>query len=349
MDRITKEEMRAYLEEIFACEVFEFHQVSDEEGKQSFYIPYMMNDALECYLMLADGHMTGEYRAELKEPMSADFVETDEGPAIIFRQGIGNVFTVWYQNCYRILECYRYDQIGHFWVEGEEHWRRLVYIVGTIHDKFNYMGETVCNALELELMPLMEFAPFRFFSPIHDSLDDEYEESTEGLETMKKYACEAGDRSFLRLLKLYEVVPFKRQCMGFLVQAMKKQKRTRLYQLIFEKVHQASVSYPERMYPESVEKEISDARNNCAETMKRCGFSGTYPLFYKDGVQILAMEEHPFTILEWDQYKFKIQYMVSEGTGITTQINEGFFKDKGNRGWIARNLDFLENKLETMI
>ncbi len=354
MEKITITEFQKYLDEVIACDAFEFHKSEKKDGVQSFYIPYMMNDALECYLMLENGTMTGEYDPENKDEVSAEFVETDKGQAVIFRQGQSNVFTVWFQECYRVLQCYRYDQIGHFWVDGMEHWRRLVYIVGTIYDKYNYMGEAVCNRLELELLPLMEFAPFRYFSPIHDSLDNYYEDRVEGLEVMRKLAEEAGDKGFLRLMKLYEIVPFKRQCTFLLVQAMMKPARNSLYELIFQKVQCASAEYPERVYPDGVAKEIAEKRASCASILKQYGFSGTYPLFEKLGIQILAMEEHPFTILESDQYKFKIQCMVSEIKGNRRKakenssqvvgrypINAGFFKGNGLRGWIEKDLDFL--------
>ncbi len=340
METITRAELQAYIEEIIACEAFEFHRSKDSSGVQSFYIPYMMNDALECYLMLADGHMTGEYRPEIEAAVTADFMDTDAGPAIIFRQGTENVFTVWYQSCFRVLECYRYDQIGHFWVKGEEHWRRLVYIVGTIYDKFNYMGDSVCNEKEQALMPLMEFAPFRYFSPIHDSLDSYYEESEAGFACMKALAEEANDGAFLRLMKLYELSPFKTWMAKLLANAMQSPKRNRLYQLIFEKIREAASEYPERTYPDGLHKKIKNMRGEVQEQLLSDGFTGTYPLFHKENIQILAMEEHPFTILESEHYGFKIQYMVSEVKKRDRSghlLNAGFFKKKGNRGWIKGN------------
>ena len=343
MEIITKEELRAYLDEIISCEAFEFHKSVDSGGKESFYIPYMMNDALECYLMLSDGHMTGAYRQELEVPVTADFMETEEGPAIIFRQGIENVFTVWYGRCFRVLACYRYDQIGHFWVKGEEHWRRLVYIVGTIYDKFNYMGEAVCNEKEQALIPLMEFAPFRFFSPIHESLDSYYEESADGFACMKALAEEANDREFLCLMHLYSRFPFKRQMRKYLVRAMQSPKRNKLYQLIFDKVHDASSEYPERTYPDGLHEKIKTMRTEVQQQLHEAGFTGYYPLFHKDNLQVMAMEEHPFTILESEHYGFRVQYMVSEIESKDRSehlLNPGFFRKKGRRGWITGNCSF---------
>lgn len=225
MEEITYDRLQELLDEIVVCEAFKLHRAVNQVGRLDFFIPYMMNDALECYLILTNGRMTGEYLADYKGEMTADVVETEQGAAVICHQGVENVFTVWFGACFQELKCYRYDQIGHFWIEGQEQWRRLVYIIGTIHDKYNYMGDRVCNELEKELMPLMEFAPF------------------------------------------------------------------------------------------------------------------------------LAMEEHPFTVLESDQFKFRIQFMVSETRRRGTKkgnanpdqslLNPGFFKKKGNRGMIVKKMDFL--------
>ena len=351
MWRIDSYELSEYLDEIFECDAFELHKSAQKDGKQDFYIPYMMNDALECYLILKHATMTGTYLEDCKDESSVELVETDKGPAAIFRQGRDNVFTIWYEHSYCEQKCYRYDQIGHFWVEGEEHWRRLVYIVGTIHDKFRYMGEEVCNEKERALMPLMEFGPFRYYTPLHDPLDDYYEESEDGFACMKALAEEADDREFLRLMKLYELTPFKQQMTIQLANAMQNPKRIRLYEHIFEKIREAAAEYPERTYPENIQTEIEAKRKEAESLLRSNGFTGTYPLFHKGAMQVYAMEEHPFTILEWEHYEFKIQYMVSEidADDVSNWANEsgeypkhaGFFKKKGNRSRIARDLMFL--------
>lgn len=350
MRKISNEKLQEYLNEILACNAFELHKKERCDGRADYYIPYMMNDALESYLILQNGTMTGVYDSESDAEITAELHNTDQGPAAFFRQGEGSVFTIWYEQSSFELQCYRYDQIGHFWVEGEEHWRRLVYIVGTIHDKFSYMGERVCSKNEQKLMALMGFAPFRYFSPINESLDSYYEETADGLMCMRTLAEEAGDKEFLRLIRLYRFPLFKKQMVRLLTKAMQSPKRNRLYQLIFKKVEEAASEYPERTYQDGLHDKIKDMREKVQEQLLKRGFCGSYPLFHKGNIQVLAMEEHPFTILESEQYGFRIQYMVSEideksacGTtqgASTFLLNAGFFQKSGNRGWIAKELDF---------
>lgn len=344
MWHIDNLELKRYLDEIVSCDAFELHKSELSNGKQDFYIPYMMNDALECYLILKNGTMTGVYDSESDAEVTVELLDTERGSAAIFRQGEASVFTIWFEESYCEQQCYRYDQIGHFWVPGEEHWRRLVYIIGTIHDKFSYMGEDVCTEKEQALMPLMEFAPFRYFTPLHESLDVYHEDSDEGFACMKVLAEEAGDKEFLRLMKLYDVFPFKAQMIRQMIKAMQSPKRNKLYQLIFQKIEEASSVYPERMYQDGLHETIKQTRAEVAEMLHSKDFEGKYPLFHKENLQVLVMEEHPFTIteLEYENYGFKIQYMVSETSKPNAEhlLNAGFFAGKGYRGWIAKELDF---------
>jgi len=335
MRKISYEELRKYLEEILACDAFELHVQKRNDKESDYYIPYMMNDALECYLLLQKGHMTGEYNSELEEEMQVEFIKTEDGPALIFRQGRSNVFTIWFQEAFQDLQCYRYDQIGHFWITGQEHWRRLVYMIGTMHDKYNYMGEEVCNEKELKLLPLMEFAPFRYFSPIHDSLDEYYINSEMGHFCMECLVEETKNKRMSFLMQLYKVLPFKKIVEKLLIREMMHPRCNPLYELIFSRVQAASEQYPKRLYENAIETKICETRDEAEKRLKENGFKGTYPLFQKGHMQVQAMEEHPFTILESDHYNFKIQYMVSEGRG-----------KKGNHRWIARDLQELFSRMK---
>lgn len=340
MKKLEISELQKLTDEIISCEAFELHKISAENGTQDYYIPYMMNDALECFLILKNGRMVGTYEPENGSVVKAEVLKEENNTALILYQDGGFVCTLWFSEGFQELKCYRYDRIGHFWVAGQEHWRRLVYIIGTIHDKYNYMGESVCSELEMQLLPLMEFAPFRAFSPIRESLDDYYRDSEEGYRTMLHFAEEAGDTAFLRLLRWYRLPLAGKYCAGIIKAAMMRPGRQALYQTLFAAVEKASSSYPERTYEAALEEQKNRARERVSLNLKGKGFEGDYPLFQKaeekKHIQILAMEEHPFTILESDKYRFRIQLMISETEGSCARgLNSGFFRKKGNFGWIS--------------
>ena len=326
---LSNEMLQKYLSEVCSCQALEVHT---DNG--NVYIPYMMNDALECFLFFSDAQLTGrplsDYEGDTSYEMISESTEGRNKSGLIFRQGTQNVFALWFTSVYLNLHCYRYDRIGHFWVSGQEHWRRLVYILGTVYDKYQYMGSQVSNPQETALLKLMEFAPFHYYSPIHESLDDIYPDTLEGLQAMKDLAAEAGDRRFLRLLAIYRHFPFS-GVRKILQWALNRPGRIPLYELLFYKIEKASCCYPERDYGEERNRSIHDARNQLSNRLLQQGFSGEYPLFQKENHQILAMEEHPFTILEAKDFQFRIQLMESETTKADSGLNAGFFDRKGNR------------------
>ena len=62
----------------------------------------------------------------------------------------------------------------------------LVYMVGTIHDKYAFLGPDAVHDAEFALLPLVHFGPFRFYSPIDEPLDDRYPENEDGWTYMRK-------------------------------------------------------------------------------------------------------------------------------------------------------------------
>lgn len=319
-----------HLQEVFDCQVFELCGPFEEDGYVNYYVPYMMNDAVEDYLILKNCRMIGEYLSDTELTQEAQIAKDDSGYVLVVRQGERNAFTLYFKTIEECAQCYQYHQIGHFWVKGQEQWRQLVYMIGTIHDKYTFLGEVFCNKKELELLHLVEFAPFRDWSPIHGSLEDSYPETEEGIAAMERFAKASGDREYVKWIGRYRRFPWLQRMLS---KMLLSPKRETLYRFIYEKVAEASAMYPERQYSEEVKAQMDKARKAAKEELESRGFWGTYPIFQKEDQTILVTEEHPFTMLEWNHYKFKVQFMVSECKKIN-KLNSGFFKERGRKGWI---------------
>ncbi len=319
-----------HLLEVFDCQVFELCGPFERQGCIDYYVPYMMNDAVEDYLILRNCRMIGTYIADTELFQEAQIAKDESGYVLAVRQGEENAFTLYFETIEECVKCYQYHQIGHFWVKGQEQWRQLMYMIGTIHDKYTFLGDAFCNEEELRLLHLAEFAPFRYWSPIHDSLEESYPETEEGIAAMEFFAKEAGDTAYANWIRLYRRCP---KLWKVLANQLLNPKREALYQLIYEKVKKASFGYPEREYEAEIQKQIEEKRKAAVDELKARGFFGTYPEFEKGCQKILVTEEHPFTILEWNHYKFKIQFMVSECKG-ENKLNSGFFQGRGRKGWI---------------
>ena len=52
-------DLQKCIDELLDCNAFELQLHTDESGRTDCYIPYMMNDALECYFVLKDCKITG--------------------------------------------------------------------------------------------------------------------------------------------------------------------------------------------------------------------------------------------------------------------------------------------------
>lgn len=354
----TLTELKEKLNTLLECDALELipdeksypslcHNTVDTISNEPFvsnrlYIPYMMNDALEYYLMLEDCQMIGNFSKRIPKDTTLEIISnvssannsqaaTANGKgsctqnsitntisryALIFHYNNGSILTIWFSECLQVLNFYQYHRIGHFWTEGQEHLRRLVYIIGTLHEKFTYLGTSACNEIEQSLLPLIEFAPFRYWSPLHESLDDYYCDSEEGLLCMYNLAIEAGDKSYARMIRFYHCLPYMLQstkCIqNILAKKLASPKREALYELLCRKIHLASKSYAVRDYGEKTNAEIEKIRTQFSEKLYAEGFTGQYPYFQKGRAKLVAMEEHPFTILESDTYTFKIRGMVTD-------------------------------------
>lgn len=92
------------------------------------------------------------------------------------------------------------------------------------------------------------------------------------------------------------------------------------------------------MEKESI-KRFNDTGNRLIKKLKEQGFTGTYPQYESEHLSVCVTEEHPFTILESKDFKFKIQLMISECREKHPRKNAGFFKGYQRKGKIKR-LDF---------
>ena len=273
------------------AELFDYGSFDICRSDDKYIIPYIMNDAVECYLTVENAVLKGEYHSE-EEIISASLVlRSEKGYGLILHQH-DNVVTLWFDNLHVHEACFKYHEIGHFWVKGQEQWRMLVYMVGTIADKYMYMGKEYCNETECFIQSLIYFAPFRRWTPVPgDLMEYHFPARVEGIDIME------------------------------------------------ELVIKASKDYPERNYGKQINERIKEKRKALEQELLQKGYTGKYPVFSKKNTTVRVMEEQPYVtaILEWDDYKYKQQLMISECSAKRYDgINAGFFKGIGRHGRIVQ-------------
>ena len=102
--------------------------------ENNLYIPYIMNDAVEAYCILTDAVIPGSLPADFGQADAIDLTEGEQKKGMVIRKGEEILASVWYGSCMYIQQLYQYHRIVHCWVDGNEHMRMLVYMIGTVRD-----------------------------------------------------------------------------------------------------------------------------------------------------------------------------------------------------------------------
>ncbi len=323
--------------------------------RTTIYIPYMMNDAVEYYFTLEGCTVTGElpegeegafpegsvaevFPAGQQTGAGFHVEELDEeeklrvmsAGTISIRNGYEGLLRIDFTQCSKTENFYQYHRTGHYWIEEQGHFRRLVYLIGTIYDKIEYLGPEAGNVKEKSIKNLMEFAPFRYWSPINESLDHWYHDFSDGHKTMRAIALEAGDRYYAFLCKIYsEWHP------GFLKRYMAKylvsDSGQKIYELLLDKLEECSMEYHRRDYGQEVETSLTIRRMAVDQNLRDRGYQGTYPNYFKieagesePSKEILVIEEQPYVRSELDfegfTYAFHYEYTHRDGGHIGHNI-----------------------------
>lgn len=302
---IIKNNIQEDFEKITELEALELYIQGDV-----VYVPYMMNDAVECYYKFSGCNVVGNWNSEFSGETFAHHVENKGRKGIVIRQGQASTVTIWYDEVHKYMELYQYHRIAHFWIKGNEKWRRLVYIVGTIHDKLVFLGPEYCTQEEIELASLMEFAPFRYWTPIDDNLDKFYLDTNEGIVAIKKILVSLNHSKLGKAVNKYAVSFIKGDMTGRKVKCLAKQlsKDKELYHFINSLIEKASLNYQTRSYTKEMEAELMELRKKAISKYESLGYTGEYPVLLKKNRKVTFYEEHPYVMqdFEYDNFGFSI-------------------------------------------
>lgn len=333
-EELYVEELLEYIEHLMISEALEVSKIISDQGKEDLLIPYLMNDAVECVIHLKNVSYTGEL-----EWMK--YTSSIQGFSIgIVFQSDSHSLSIDYSEAILETHCYQYHLIGHNWRKdaGQEHIRRLVNLLCIIHDKYSYLGEMFCNSYEMDLYPLINFEPLCYWTPINEPIISWYPESEEGIQAMKALVEEAGDDTYYDFLCQYEEshdLIIKKRLTDMLCES----EHAAIYQLLIDKLFLASSIWDKRDYGKVENDKIRNRREAITISYQESGFTGIYPEFikkYPNGrvEQIRIMEEHPFTVMDWESYSFKVFALHShyeKGDFYFEKITDyGFFQQQNN-------------------
>lgn len=176
-----------------------------------YRVVYLMNDAVESFLVFENARMTGTYLKEFDGEVFAFLDRKEPGYVLAVHQG-KNVCTVFFDDLKLEVQLYEYGTVGHFWVDGYEYLRVLEYQLAIMRDKLDYLGADYCTETEQELAALVDFPPLNYscYPAVPEKYivprEDPWRPSKEAVAVMLRLAEESGDQKLYRCLEQYRSI-----------------------------------------------------------------------------------------------------------------------------------------------
>ena len=272
--------------------------------EQDIRLVYLMNDAVESFLVFQNVRMTGEYKDDYEGELDATLEKQGQKFVLIVHQG-DTVVTLFFENLIQENHFYEYGTIAHFWVKKYEYLRQLEYRLAILRDKYDYLGEKSCNEKEKQLAQLVDFPPLNYccYPAVPAKYivprENPWEPSEDALMVMEELAERAGDRFLKIVLKLYRKypIPFLAKRIGNMLH---RNRHSKVVDLIDREIQEASKKYPCRYFGRDIELKVHQTMNAVKERQNQ---------LKEKGHQSVILREEPFTIAQ-DSIAYKIYLMI---------------------------------------
>ena len=246
-------------------------------GKKSeIRLIYLMNDAVESFLVFVNAKMTGQYQpdyeGELEAELSREDMESGSTYVLVVHQG-DSVVTLFFEDLKVETHLYRYGDLGHFWVKGYEYLRQLEYRIAILHTKCEYLGENAASEEERKLAELVHFPPLNYacYPAVSQKyivpMDGVWEPTEQAISIMEELAAEASDHRLLRWLAFYRK-HYGKGMSRLLAWMMHRVRHGAVVDLLIEKLMCVSACYSVRTYENDCDrwrKSKSDLEKNALE------------------------------------------------------------------------------------
>lgn len=272
--------------------------------EQDIRLVYLMNDAVESFLVFQNVRMTGEYKDDYEGELDATLEKQGQKYVLIIHQG-DTVVTLFFENLIQENHFYEYGTIAHFWVKKYEYLRQLEYRLAILRDKYDYLGEKSCNEKEKQLAQLVDFPPLNYccYPAVPAKYivprENPWEPSEDALMVMEELAERAGDRFLKIVLKLYRKypIPFLAKRIGNMLH---RNRHSKVVDLIDREIQEASKKYPCRYFGRDIELKVHQTMNAVKERQNQ---------LKEKGQQSVILREEPFTTAQ-DSIAYKIYLMI---------------------------------------
>ena len=270
-------------------------QTAAEAGqrkKEDIRLVYQMNDTIESFLVFKEATMTGTYHKDYEGAIEASFYRDGDDYALVVRQEEEDcVVTILFKTLELETNLYNYGDIAHFWRKGYENLRQLEFRIAVLWDKYEYLGEEVCNDEERKLVELAYFPPLNYtcYPAVSKQYivprDNPWMPSEGAFSLMTEIVEQAGDKKLSKWLRLYEKYPYPLIAKRIAV-LLHRNAHAKVADLITERLKKATAGYKNRSFgtkeDEKIRKLLEKAHVRKVELEKA-------------GIHAEVLREEPFT------------------------------------------------------
>lgn len=279
---------------------------------------YLMNDAVESFLVFEDAVVTGVCLSDVPGETQASLELYKDRYILCVMQGDQNAFTISFKKLLFEMSFYDYGETGHFWRAGDEDLRWIQYLLFVIRDKLLYLGNDAANDMEYELGILAAFEPLWLFSAVPPQYDGPYvatdQAKAHAAELMKQIAEDVGDFSFARSVERYLQKPTVQKVVR-LADKLQKRKHFPLVYEIIKMLQQAGSQYPKRKFERIENPLVQKVKERKAELEQQ-------------GNTVFMLWQEPFVIGKQD-VPFLVQLLVIDTSGFRKKSRVELYEISG--------------------
>lgn len=293
------------LQELLEQNQFEL-LIPEEPEAKDIRLVYLMNDAVESFLIFRNAHMTGTYKSEYEGELEFSLSHDEKREEYILSVWQGDsVVTVWFRKLELEAHLYNYGTIGHFWVKGWEYLRQLEYRIAILRDKYEYLGSEFCTPGERKIALLCDFPPLN--CSCYPAVPEKYlvprenvwEPTEEAIAVMEELAAKTGDTKLQKMLNHYRKDPAPVNARK-IASALRKNVHADTVDLLSVWLKEETATYPDRSYGAETDQQIRTMLQQAED--KRMELE-------RKGIRAEVLREEPFTTAQ-DHLDFQVYLMV---------------------------------------
>ena len=269
-----------------------FEMLKRQRKKEDIRLVYQMNDTIESFLVFKEATMTGTYHKDYEGAIEASFYRDGDDYALVVRQEEEDcVVTILFKTLELETNLYNYGDIAHFWRKGYENLRQLEFRIAVLWDKYEYLGEEVCNDEERKLVELAYFPPLNYtcYPAVAKQYivprDNPWVPSEGAFSFMTGIVEQAGDKKLGKWLRFYQKYPYPLIAKRIAV-LLHRNAHAKVADLITERLKKATAGYKNRSFgikeDEKIRELLEKAHVRKAELEKA-------------GIHAEVLREEPFT------------------------------------------------------